>query len=87
MKTINVDSIKLGDNPSQTAPLCNGSVQELIDEIKRLRRTVKSKGIIFTKSELDAVRFAVGNFTGGDYLDCGGDKRLYTALVKAEEKL
>ena len=33
----NVDEIILGDEPSQTAPLCNGTAQELINEIKQLR--------------------------------------------------
>lgn len=31
-------NILLGDDPSQTAPVCNGLVQEMIDEIESLRK-------------------------------------------------
>ncbi len=44
---INVDAIILGDDPSQTAPLCNGTAKELIDEIKALRRQNAPINIIF----------------------------------------
>lgn len=37
---MDIDAIILDDDPSQTAPVCNGTVQELIDEIRRLRAEI-----------------------------------------------
>ncbi len=40
-----------------------------------------------TKKEFEAIRYAVGNFTCGDYHDCQSDKKLYTTMLRVEKKI
>jgi len=38
MTDLNLSAIVLGDDPSQTAPLCNGTAREIIDYARELQR-------------------------------------------------
>ena len=40
-----------------------------------------------TKAQINAILWAVGNFTSGDFEDCNRDKLLYSTMQRVEKIL